>query len=164
MIRISTAEREALVNNDEVDIEVAVLAINGRGFKTQSMGALVQFADGVLSEETIFTMMRGLSIETLDRAGWILPRTPEEVQNFLSDSPEAAVSRFANGETEGFRLLDILVEDKRLYRVVAIPAAKVPGRHYLGTMVMEVLTELDGQHLSEPDITIMSYADRPRLN
>lgn len=164
MIHISTAEREAEMSNPDIDIEEAVVATTGGGFKTQNLGGQASFAQGVISEDLIFTMLRGVSLETLIRAGWYMPQTPEEMAKFMEESPEESVQSFANGKTDGFKVFDLLIEDVRLYRIVCIPSLKEKGRFYVGTMVMSVVTEGEDQTLGEPEIDIMSFADRPKLN
>jgi hypothetical protein len=164
VIRISTAERELLMDNQDVLIEEAVISINGMGFRTQNLGGTAAFAIGTISDELIFAMLRGIAIETLCRAGWAMPTSAEQVAEVLSKSPVEAVESFANGRTDGFRIFDLLIEDHRLYRIVAIPSLTEKKRYFVGTMVREVRSEDGDQYLDEPDISILTYADRPTLN
>lgn len=152
------------MNNQDVLIEEAVISINGRGFKTRNLGGSAVFSLGTLSDEMIFTILRGIAIETLFRAGWSIPTSPEQVADVLSESPVDAVESFANGETDGYRIFDLLIEDHRLYRIVAIPSLIENNRYFVGTMVIEIRSEEGDQYLDEPDISILTYADRPALN
>lgn len=152
------------MNSQDVLIEEAVILINGIGFKTQNLGGTATFALGTISDEMIFAMLRGVAIDTLSRAGWSMPTSPEQVVEVLSKSPVGAVDAFANGRTAGFRVFDLLIEDHRLYRIVALPSLTEKNRYFVGTMVMEVRSEDGDKYLDEPDISILTYADRPALN
>jgi len=149
----------------EREVVQGELTFNGDGFQTDHIGGAASFREGQISDELILTMIRTVSVETLMRLGWQMPTSLEDLTRVINVvSPEQSVSEFAHGESRGFTIFELLIEDVRLYRAVAFPMKNEKNRYWLGTMAMVIKGEPEAQYLDEPDLMISSYVDRPRLN